>query len=386
MAGQIVNRGKRTWTVRVFIGRDEKGKRHYHNKTIYGNKKDAEAALTDLMKERNAGTIRVGAENRLIGGLLDDLLRDYRLNGKSIEWCEIVVETHLRHEFGDVPISKFSSSLVNRYIEQRKAKGRANSTINRELALLRRSFSLGAQQDPPKVSRLPRIVTLKEDNVRKGFFEHDAYIALRDALPEELRLLLTFAYFTGCRKGELLPILWEQIDLDEGIARLEAGETKNDEPRIIPLAPELITALRFEWERREAEYPDSPWVFSRAGAPIRTFRRSWEKACKAAGLWDDAADCPSKLFHDLRRTGVRNLVRSGTPESVAQRISGHKTRAVFERYNIVTETDLRAAAKRLGGYLDDKTKALETEKERRAANQPGEDWHTIGTQTGKALN
>lgn len=386
MAGQIINRGKRVWLVRVFLGRDEAGKRQFHNKTIHGNKTDAENALTDLLKERNVGTLRIGAENRLVGGLLDDLLRDYRLNGKSIEWAEIVVETHLRPEFGEVPISKFTTALVNRYIEQRKAKGRANATINRELALLRRSFSLGMQQDPPKVSRLPRIVTLKEDNVRKGFFEHDAYIALRDALPAELRLLLTFAYYTGCRKGELLKLQWQQIDMDEGIARLEAGETKNDDARLIPLAPELIAALRFERERRDAEYPESPWVFSRGGAQILTFRRGWDAACKAAGLWAEGAPRPSKMFHDLRRTGVRNLVRSGTPESVAQRISGHKTRAVFERYNIVTETDLRAAAKRLGGYLDEKTKALEVERERLETKQAGAGCHTIGTQMPKAIN
>lgn len=386
MAGQIINRGKRTWVVRVFVGRDEAGKRQYHNKTVHGNKRDAEDALTDLLKERNAGALHTGADNRLVGGLLDELLRDYRINGKSIAWAEIVVGTHLRPEFGEIPISKFSSALVTRYIEQRKAKGRANSTINHELALLRRAFSLGAQQDPPKVARVPRIVTLKEDNVRKGFFEHDAYLALRDALPADLRLLLAFAYFTGCRKGELLKLQWQQIDLDEGIARLEAGETKNDDARLIPLAPELIAALRFERERRDAGYPDCPWVFTRGGARIRTFRRSWEAACKEAGLWDDAAARPSKLFHDLRRTGVRNLVRSGTPESVAQRISGHKTRAVFERYNIVTETDLRAAAKRLGGYLDEKTKALDAQRKRLASEQAGEDWHTIGTQKEKALN
>ena len=76
---------------------------------------------------------------------------------------------------------------------------------------------------------------LAEDNVRKGFFEHDAFLSVRHALPEETRPVITFAYFTGCRKGEILALRWSQVDLDERVVRLEPGETKNDEARTIPL-------------------------------------------------------------------------------------------------------------------------------------------------------
>jgi integrase len=82
-------------------------------------------------------------------------------------------------------------------------------------------------------------------------------------------------------------------------------------------------------------------VFHRAnGKPIRSFRKQWAKACIAAG-------CPGRVPPDLRRTAVREFVRRGIPERVAMMLCGHKTRSVFDRYSIVSDGDLRAAASKL---------------------------------------
>ena len=83
-----------------------------------------------------------------------------------------------------------------------------------------------------------------------------------------------------------------------------------------------------------------PWVFHRQGKPVKDFRNVWQLATREAG-------CPERIPHDFRRTAVRNLVRAGVPENVAMMLTGHKTRSVFDRYDIVDENDLRDAVQRL---------------------------------------
>ncbi len=372
MAGQIINRGKGVWLVRVYLGTDpDTGKREYHNKTVHGNKKDAETHLTRTLRDRDTGKLTAGAAKLTIGGLLDDLLLDYKVNGKGYDWASTIVEKHLRPAFGHLSISRINSDRVKQYTASRQAAGRANATINHELSLLRHALYLGAKSTPPKVDRVLHIPKLEENNVRKGFFEYEDFVKLRAALPEELRPLVAFGYFTGCRRGEILSLQWSQVDLLERVARLEPGTTKNDQARVIPLGTELYGTLTMQKAIRDQKYPDCPWVFPRQGRRILQFKNAWAAACRKAGLWegDDKTGKPTKLFHDLRRTGVRNLVRAGVSEKVAMAVSGHKTRSVFDRYNIVDERDLKDAARRLDGYLEQK-----------AAAHNSENPHTIRTQ------
>ncbi len=359
MAGQIIPRGKGVWLIRVYLGTDpDTGRRAYYSKTVHGGKKDAEGELAKLLLERDTGRLKAGGEKLTMGALLDDLLLDYKINGKRHDWASIVVETHLRPAFGTLPISRMTTAGARQYIASRQQGGAANATINRELALLRRALNLGAKSDPPKVARVPFIPSLKENNVRKGFFEDNEYLSIFRGLNEELRPVLAFGYHTGCRRGEILSLQWSQVDLTENTIRLEPGTTKNKRARIIPLTRELRELLVMQKARRDQHWPDCPWVFFRYadGRQIRNFYDAWARACWKAGLWegDEKTGRPTRLFHDLRRSGVRNVVRSGTPEAVAMQISGHKTRAVFDRYNIVSESDLKEAARRLSDYLDRK--------------------------------
>ncbi len=119
------------------------------------------------------------------------------------------------------------------------------------------------------------------------------------------------------------------MDLNQCVVRLEPGETKNDEGRLIPFAGELLEMLRMQRSIRDQKWLKCPWVFFRSGKPIKTFNGAWTNACIAAELFqtENGLQIPTRLFHDLRRTGVRNLVRAGVPERVAMAISGHKTRS-----------------------------------------------------------
>jgi integrase len=381
MAGQLIRRGARTWLVRVYTGLDETGKRQYYNKTVNGTKHDAQDALNDLLRDRSLGHLTSQTENRTVTAILDDLVLDYKVNGKSLDWCRIVVDKHLRPFFGEMALSKVTTDAVNRYIAARHDGGIQNGTINRELALLRRSFNLALRSTPPKVTRVPFIPELKENAARQGYFEHTEYRQLRDALPAEIKPVIAFGYYTGCRKGEILPLEWPQVDLTERVIRLEPGATKNDEARVIPLCDELYQTLAMLKAERDLRWPESPWVFSREGRRILKFNAAWKTACRAAGLWtgDEKTGRPSKLFHDLRRTAIRNMIRGGTPETIAMKVSGHKTRAVFDRYNIVSETDLKDAARRLSEYVRGK----EAEAERHTTRTPEPNPHTIRTQREK---
>lgn len=124
-------------------------------------------------------------------------------------------------------------------------------------------------------------------------------------------------------------------------------ESKNDEGRVFPFTVELEEIL--EGQRRKTDELKrkgtiTPYVFHhRGGKPIAEFRKSWKTACKNAGV-------PGRLFHDFRRTAVRNLERAGVPRSVAMKLTGQKTEAVYRRYDIVSEGDLKIAAERLQSF------------------------------------
>ena len=182
---------------------------------------------------------------------------------------------------------------------------------------------------------------LEENQPRQGFFEHGEYLAVRARLDADYQDVLDFAYYSGWRRREILTLTWREVDLGGGVVRLDPGRSKTKAGRLLPMSPPLRDVLG---RRLAARRLDTPLVFHREGVAIGDWRKSWNRACELAGL-------PGKRLHDCRRTVARNLVRAGVSERVAMAILGHKTRSIFDRYNIVSEADLKQATSRLVEYV-----------------------------------
>ena len=314
-----------------------------------------ESARSDRMSEairklkQREGEIAEGktpnlrAERTTFEELVTLILNDYKVNGRrSIDRLGRSIE-HLKNYFSGMKAIRIAPDMIETYKVKRIEEDNAeNATINRELAALKRMFNLGA--DVGRVIHVPKIKMLRENNRRKGFFEADEFIALRAALPDYLKPIVTMAYYYGMRKQEILGLRFDQVDLREGEVRLEPEDTKTGEPRLIVLNDEMFSVLMLQKRNRDLKFPECSYVFyTDKGNRIKDFRKAWDKACKQAGL-------EGRIFHDFRRTAIRNMVRAGVPQHTAQQISGHKTDSVFKRYNIISRDDLKRAARQISIY------------------------------------
>lgn len=292
--------------------------------------------LLELQQQGEGGGRRAPAT---IAGLYSLMERDYEINGrKSLKHLRCSWTKHLKSYFAPIPTAKLTTDQVAEYVRRRNVEGAANASINRELAALKRMYRLALKSGCLKT--VPYIAMLKERNTRTGFLRDADYKALARETAKVgpwLHGLFELAYTYGWRKSELTSLRVRQVDLAERMVELNPGETKNEQGRVVQMT-ERVHALLLKLVRGKG--PEQ-LVFTRAnGEPAGSFRRAWARACRAAGV-------PGLLFHDLRRSGVRNMRRDGISEKVAMRISGHKTRSVFERYNIVDPADLKDAAEKL---------------------------------------
>lgn len=339
----LEKRGK-TW----YISFQHRGVR-YRQSCETSSKKAAEEVLCNVKKMIFEGRFaELKVKDTSYSELRADLITDYRINKKrSIDRLMRSIG-HLDSFFADMQLFDITSDSVKDYILGRQEDGAANATVNRELAALKRMLNLGHRATPPKVIHVPYIPKLEENNVRQGYYEHNQFIALREALPHYLQPVVTMAYFTGMRKEEMLGLQWNQVDLDEGKISLKPDDTKTKEGRVIYMHGELLEAILNQRQVRDTSYPGCQWVFfGKTGDRIKDFRWAWSKACKEVGL-------EGRTMHDFRRTAIRNMVRKGIQEKVAMMISGHKTRSVFDRYNIVNEDDLKLAARKMHEPVEEK--------------------------------
>jgi integrase len=338
------------------------------------------------------------ASRLLLADIYPFIVRDYQNNArKSSRNLVTSWKIHLGPHFGNQPARDFDGALVQAYISKRQTAGASNSTINHELNYLKRAANLALQllaTDDDKLlsalGRWSRIRLLKVRNVRTGFLKDHEYEAMARetaAIGIWLRAMFECACTYGWRKSELLGLKVAQVDLAERTISLNPGETKNEDGRLVSMTPDVFELLgqaiagkkphervftrpgrtgslfhypatQMWWMRYRDEHGriqrDTTNTSDREraleilrgkdhptpGRAIRDFRKQWESACNGAGV-------SGLLFHDLRRTGARNMRRSGIDEKVAMGILGQRTRSIFDRYNITDGADLKQAVDKM---------------------------------------
>lgn len=274
--------------------------------------------------------------------LFDLLIEDYRFQRrKSTQDTKLRVDAHLRPFFGERKAQSVSTSILREYVSYRRRQNAEAATINKELSWIRRALKIGAKHEPPLVLRVPSFEMLPLDNVREGMIEHEQYRAVRDSLPSYARIALVIAYHTGARKGEIRAIQSDRIDLKAKRIYLPGRTTKNGKPRYLPIYGDMEAELDMAISEGDRA---CPFLVQHNGKAVFDFEKTWAAACESAGV-------PNALFHDLRRTALTNMIEAGLSEKEAMEISGHKTRAVFDRYHIVSDRRMRQNAEKLGAHL-----------------------------------
>ena len=326
----------------------------------------AEKKLAVIEDRFGRGEHLASDARRLSFADLETIVRtDYRLKGnRSAKRLEVAL-SQLRTAFGGMRAVAITSERITEFEVARLDAGASRSTVNYELAMLRRAFRLAVKAR--RLPSAPAISTPDPKNARVGFFEAEDFKAVLTQLPDHLQPVMRFAYFTGWRvRSEVLPLTWDRIDFAAGVVRLDANTTKNGKGRTFPFGalPGLAALLKIQRAATDVLQRETntiiPYVFHRRGRPLKSYTRAWVRACALAARDGKSGklavvtrpQLEGRMVHDFRRTAVRNLVRAGVPDGVAMRLTGHLTRSVFDRYNVTSDADLRAGVSQLSDYLE----------------------------------
>lgn len=309
--------------------------------------KDRVAAVR--LARKGGAAVELPVNRRVtVAQVLDDYLADLRLReakGVTAEEFRLGPESPLRQALGHVLVAALSRNVLVGFVEARRAKGKSNATINRDLGGLHSALRLAARSG--RIFRVPPFPETLRERVRRGFFTGEEVERLAEAAGPGSWLgeMVRFAFATGWRRGELLGLRWEWIDSEAGEIRLP--ETKNGEGRVIPIAGELVRIMERLGKARIVKRPDNAavlaeTVFHDHGQPItrKRFIRAWNAVRKASKL-------DGRLFHDFRRSAARRHIAAGVSQAVAMQITGHKTPSMFRRYQIVESSDVARALDRV---------------------------------------
>jgi integrase len=316
----------------------------------------AEARLRRVLVDKDDGHTILNPRKVTFTELARLIVTDYELKGKkSLKRLKVAL-VHLRKAFGADRAVHITPARWLAYMAARQKAGAAASTIMSERAALHRMFTLAVRTR--QLASRPDFDRLDVHNVREVILEDDevATILADSKVPEHLRGAIEFGWYTGWRvRSEVLPLTWDQIDLDRGEIRWPVGTTKNKRGRVLAfnVAAEAGTLdasigdLLRRWYPRARNWRGKQYVFHHNGRPIKTkwFYAEWHAACARHGIKD--ARSPNvenhKMPHDLRRAAATRFTQAGMSEIDAMSFTGHETPSMFRRYNISDPKRQRAA-------------------------------------------
>jgi integrase len=264
-------------------------------------------------------------------------------------------------EFGSRIISTIKPSELRNYQAKRQRQGKADSTIDGELAAAKVVINAAYQDE-----KISDAVTKRFKSVKK-LLEGNANARNRTLTPEEferlveksnkfLKPLVLIAYWTGMRRGEIFGLNRKKISLKDRLIRLRPEDTKTKKGREIPIGDVLYEVLNSLPAMSQKVIPmrdDFP-IFNRSGKRIKDIRAALSSACKKAGFTYGRNDT-GFIFHDLRRTFFTDMRKAGVPESVIMEITGHSRKGVIARYDQINLEDKRRAIEKLA---EDRKKRL----------------------------
>lgn len=254
-------------------------------------------------------------------------------------------------EFGDKLIKDLKPVDLENYQAQGISKGHAAGYVDQQVGATRAMVNKAFENeivsgDAVLTFRKVKKLLKKNGNARNRILSSQEFRDLMAELPQHSAAIVGTAYYTGMRRGEILSLTWEKVDLKERVIRLESEDTKDNEPRIIPICTELISLI--------SQLPrpiHNNFVFTYKGEPVRDIRNALRKACKRADIPYGRNVRGGFTFHDLRHTFNTNMRKAGVSESVIMKITGHSTREMFDRYNTVDMDDAMEAMDRMREFL-----------------------------------
>jgi len=345
--------GRRQYGVRLRI------KGRLWQRQGFATKTAAQAVRDKIRSETYEGIFfpdkyqRQRAAGLTIAAVVQLVVDDYRRHQRKSLRSAHTLQAFWVAAAGPQRIDSLDPKRLTTWADQWRRGGTAPATVNRRMTFLLRGLRLANVEGAGLP--LPHWTRLRESPPRSGFLDWPTFSTIREALPAYAQIPVSIGFWCGMRWGEIVSLRWSQIQLDSRqqtvTISLDALDTKTSEPRRIIMPGDLYQRLR-AWR---AVDPHTPWVCHRNGRRIGTLDTIWKSTCIRLGLatrQPNMREYRGPLLHDLRRSGVRNLVQAGVPEKVAMLISGHKTRSVFDRYHIVIEEDLAAAGRKVAAYCD----------------------------------